>query len=234
MSWIKMRTELQTHPKIVRILSATKADKFRVIGGLHAVWSVFDQHSVDGKLFGYTPTLMNHVIGWDGFSEAMIAVGWLEFDGVETLVLPEFDEHNSKSAKRRAEDQKRKRDGRKEDDIPQDVRNESGQDADKKRTRERVREEKEEIQKKFDALWEAYPRKDSKAKALQAFSKIAPDEQLYAQILAGVKRAETSEQWCKDGGAFIPHASTWLNQRRWEDGGVSSANGSHDSDNPFA
>lgn len=35
--WIKMRIDLQTHPKIVRILSATKADKFRVIGGLHTV-----------------------------------------------------------------------------------------------------------------------------------------------------------------------------------------------------
>lgn len=36
--WIKMRVDLQTHPKVVRILSATGTDKFRVIGGLHAVW----------------------------------------------------------------------------------------------------------------------------------------------------------------------------------------------------
>lgn len=232
--WIKMRCELQTHPKIVRILSATKSDKFRAIGGLHAVWSVFDAHSVDGVLFGYTPDTLDHVIGWDGFAKAMIAVGWLLYDGAETLSLPEFDEHNGKSAKRRAEDQKRKRNGRKHDDSPEDVRDESGQDADKKRTREEKRRDKENIQKKFDAFWDAYPRKDSKAASLKAFSKIAPDEQLYEQILAGVRRAETSEQWRKDGGAFIPHASTWLNQQRWEDGGVSSANGSHDPDNPFA
>ena len=142
--WIKMRCELQTHPKIVRILSATKADKFRVIGGLHAVWSVFDAHSTDGVLFGYTPDTLDHVIGWDGFSKAMISVGWLIYDGAETLSLPEFDEHNGKSGKRRAEDQKRKRNGRKEDDSPKDVRNESGQDADKKRTREEKSESKEE------------------------------------------------------------------------------------------
>ena len=24
-------------------------------------------------------------------------------------------------------------------------------------------------------------------------------------------------QWIKDGGNFIPHAATWLNQQRWED-----------------
>lgn len=132
--WLKMRCELQSHPKVVRILSATNSDKFRVIGGLHAVWSVFDTHSTDGTLFGYTPELMDHVIGWDGFSAAMQEVGWLLFDGVQTLTLPDFDEHNSKGAKRRAEDQKRKRDARRNED---NARNDCGQNADKKGTRER-------------------------------------------------------------------------------------------------
>lgn len=137
--WIKMRSELQTHPKVVRILSAmrphdvqTKTDKFRVIGGLHAVWSVFDTHSSDGVLIGYTPDLLDHVIGWEGFAAALIGVDWLHFDGAQTLSLPEFDEHNGQSAKRRAEDQKRKRDARK---SPQSVRNLSADDADKKRTK---------------------------------------------------------------------------------------------------
>lgn len=144
--WIKMRVDLLTHPKVVRILSATRTDKFRVVGGLHAVWSIFDAHSVDGKLKGYTPELLDHVIGWEGFSRAMEAVGWLTFDGLETLALPEFDAHNGQSAKRRAEDQKRKRDGR---NRPQSVHDDCGQNADKKRTREREekrREEKEEEQ----------------------------------------------------------------------------------------
>lgn len=136
--WIKMRLDLQTHPKVVRILSATKADKFRVIGGLHAVWSVFDTHSSDGTLPGYSPETLDHIIGWDGFSSAMISVGWLVLEGAETLILPEFDEHNGKSGKRRAEDQKRKREDRK---SPQPVQTESGQVVDKKRTREEKRRE---------------------------------------------------------------------------------------------
>lgn len=142
--WIKMRCELQSHPKVVRILSATGTDKFRVVGGLHAVWSVFDAHSVDGALKGYTPELMDHIIGWPGFSRAMESVGWLQFDGLETLTLPEFTEHNGQSAKRRAEDQKRKRNGR---NRPQSVRNLSASDADENRTREREEKEKEEKQK---------------------------------------------------------------------------------------
>lgn len=115
--WIKMRIDLQSHPKIVRILSATQSDKFRAIGGLHAVWSIFDTHSEDGVLNGYSAKTLDHIIGWDGFSAAMISVGWM----VETpqgLEMPEFEEHNGKSAKRRAEDQKRKRESRK---CPQNV-----------------------------------------------------------------------------------------------------------------
>lgn len=143
--WIKLRTDLQSHPKIVRILSATGTDKFRVVGGLHAVWSVFDTHSVDGVLKGYTPEIMDHIIGWDGFSRAMESVGWLSFDGLETLSLPEFDTHNGQSAKRRAEDQKRKRTSR---ERPESVRKMSANDSDKKRTREeKRREEKEQDQK---------------------------------------------------------------------------------------
>lgn len=136
--WIKIRCDLQTHPKVVRILSAIRphdvrgsSDKFRVIGGLHAVWTVFDQHSTDGRLPGYTPEIMDHVIGFDGLSQAMIDVGWLVLDDDETLVMPEFHEHNGKSGKRRAEDQKRKRDARRmPEDCPQSVRNLSAKSPD--------------------------------------------------------------------------------------------------------
>lgn len=138
--WIKMRIDLQSHPKVVRILSATRTDKFRVIGGLHSVWSVFDLHSEDGRLRGYTPEALDHVIGWDGFSRAMESVGWLLFDGLETLTLPEFAEHNGQSAKRRGEDQKRKKNARK---SPQSVRNVSADEEDKLQTREEKRREEE-------------------------------------------------------------------------------------------
>lgn len=136
--WIKMRVDLQSHPKVVRILSATKSDKFRVIGGLHAVWCVFDAHSEDGVLNGYTPEALDHIVGWDGLSSALLGVGWLlENDGV-SLAMPEFYEHNGQSAKRRAEDQKRKRDSR---NSPQSVRTLSANTQDEKQTREEKKRE---------------------------------------------------------------------------------------------
>lgn len=123
--WIKMGTGLGRHPKTVRIASALKADRLRAVGGLHAVWSLFDEHSDDGTLTGYSPELVDEMIGWPGFMAAMIAVEWAIVDG-ECLVLPRFDAHNGQSAKRRAQEADRKR----------SVRNVSAFNADKKRTRE--------------------------------------------------------------------------------------------------
>ncbi len=143
--WIKMRMDLQTHPKVFRMASALKADKFRVVGALHAVWSVFDAHSEDGILGGYTLESMDFVIGWKGFSKAMSGAGveWLRVvaDGLE---MPRFDEHNGESAKKRAMDKERKRIEREKPsaDIPPNVQDLSENEADKKETREREEREK--------------------------------------------------------------------------------------------
>ena len=150
--WIKMRMDLSSHPKVVRILSATESDKFRVVGGLHAVWSVFDLHSSDGVLEGYTPETMDHIIGWEGFSAAIIKVGWMVFDGDETLTMPDFDTHNGQSAKRRADETERKRKARK---SSEEVRTDCGQNADEVRSREEKRREdnnKPPISPKGDAV----------------------------------------------------------------------------------
>lgn len=128
--WIKMRSDLLTHPKVVRMMSALKADKLRVIGGLHAVWCLFDMHSEDGTLDGYSPEILDDHLGWAGFSSAMIGVNWL-IDNESNLSVPRFDEHNGQSAKRRAQESERKRESRKT----------SAPDADKKRTREEKRRE---------------------------------------------------------------------------------------------
>lgn len=123
-----MRVGLQHgDPHVVRILSAvnadtnqtdcpqsvrTMSDKFRVIGALHAVWCLFDQYSDDGNLT-YTPAEMDGLLGWNGFSKALIEVGWLEFEAPNTLKMHSFDTHNGTSAKRRASESLRKQNARK-------------------------------------------------------------------------------------------------------------------------
>lgn len=229
--WIKMRIDLQSHPKVVRILSATRADKFKTVGGLHAVWSVFDTHSEDGILHGYTPETLDHVIGWDGFAQAMIDVGWLRYDGAQTLAMPEFAEHNGQSARRRAEDQKRKRETRKT--RPQSVRNLSAENADTKRTREEKRREVNPIvglpendTQKFTLFWKAWPasqRKVAKAECQKKWRSMKLDP-LAEQIITHVEAMKLKKQW-RDG--YEPAPLTYLNQRRWEDGADDAAVHSH-------
>lgn len=129
--WIKMRSDLFTHPKVVRIASALKADTLRTVGGLMSVWCLFDAHSEDGYLDGYTPEVLDAHLRWDGFADAMMAVGWLDEKYGSGLALPRFDTHNGQSAKRRAQDADRKR----------EIRKTSASEADKKRTREEKRRE---------------------------------------------------------------------------------------------
>jgi hypothetical protein len=146
--WIKMRIDLQTHPKVFRMVSALQADRLRIIGGLHIAWSIFDTHSDDGVLHGYSVDAMDAVIGWPGFTQAMVDVEWAAIEDGGSLVMPRFDEHNGASAKRRANDSERKRNDRKNNTV----RNVSASDADSLRTREeKRREEKKEQDQKQGA-----------------------------------------------------------------------------------
>lgn len=219
-----MRANLRTHPKVVRIASALKADRLRVVGGLHAVWCLFDEHSEDGRLYGYTPQAIDDLIGWPGFTDQLLSVEWVSWDGDDGLTLPEFDTHNGASAKRRAQEADRKRAERA---SHSDDCNPSAIDADKKRTREeKSREEKKETTPKapkgagdvlFDKFWAAYPKKEAKIAARKAFAKLKPDATLVDQMVQALEWQKRREQWIKEGGQFIPDPATWLNKGRWED-----------------
>lgn len=70
----------------------------------------------------------------------------------------------------------------------------------------------------FGAFWDAYPRHDGKQAARAMWMKLAPDDDTQRAIAADIGRRCLSSQWLKDSGQFVPHARTYLSQRRWEDG----------------
>lgn len=71
------------------------------------------------------------------------------------------------------------------------------------------------LRERFEIFWECYPRKRSKKAAEKAFAKVNPDEQLFKDLMAGLERAKTSEQW--QNPQYQPHAATWLNDGGWMD-----------------
>jgi uncharacterized protein YdaU (DUF1376 family) len=79
----------------------------------------------------------------------------------------------------------------------------------------------EELSEAFVMFWNSYPRKIAKGAAIAAWKKASVPA--IDVILSAVKKARQSPEWNKERGAFIPHPSTWLNQRRWEDEGMDYA-----------
>ena len=66
----------------------------------------------------------------------------------------------------------------------------------------------------FEKLWDIYPRKVEKYKAATLFSKIINEVEFDTLIKATEKYAEAVKDKEKK---FIPHPTTWLNGRRWND-----------------
>lgn len=65
----------------------------------------------------------------------------------------------------------------------------------------------------FGAFWSLYPRHENRALAEKIWNSKSCDQH-FEQIRSHVSDSIEGRQW-KEG--FIPHASTYLNQRRWED-----------------
>ena len=69
----------------------------------------------------------------------------------------------------------------------------------------------------FERFWSAYPNhRCGKASALKSWKKINPSAELASVIVAAVERQKGWPQWKRDGGQYIPMATTWLNQCRWD------------------
>lgn len=67
----------------------------------------------------------------------------------------------------------------------------------------------------FDAFWARYPRRVAKVEAQRAWARLTAQDRIAALAALPAHIAE----WERAGTErrFIPHASTWLHQRRFED-----------------
>ena len=69
----------------------------------------------------------------------------------------------------------------------------------------------------FDQFWTAFPKKKAKDAALRAWTKRNPNAELLAVMLRAIGRQQSSPDWQRDSGRFIPFPATWLNGARWLD-----------------
>jgi hypothetical protein len=161
--WIKMRGNLSTNPKVLRIaaiLEESKAvgkqlttgfsgalseivtrDVTRdiTLASLLRVWAAANEHTTDGLWVGMHPEDLDHIAGVPGFGEAMVLVGWAIYNkDTDSTQLPNFLEHNAPAKYGRssgAERQKRYRESIKKRDVTETVT----RDAREEKKREEVK-----------------------------------------------------------------------------------------------
>lgn len=87
----------------------------------------------------------------------------------------------------------------------------------KERSKEKRKKEEKELSValEFDVFWAAYPRKVCKKAAMEKFGLARKKNVSLEKMLIALEEQKKTEQW--QDVRYIPHASTWLNQERWED-----------------
>ncbi|ARB29724.1 hypothetical protein ATI14_1746 [Pseudomonas tolaasii NCPPB 2192] len=69
----------------------------------------------------------------------------------------------------------------------------------------------------FDQFWKLYPKKKSLKDAKKAWAKLKPNPELRQTLIAALGKQRLQHDWVKDGGQYVPLASSWLNGEKWTD-----------------
>jgi hypothetical protein len=106
-NWIKIGTDIERKPEVIRISRAMRIETPHAVGLLVRFWSWADEQTANGRIDGLTTDDLDTALRTPGLGMALVDVGWLLADD-EGLIVPHFDRHMGQSAKRRAMDASRK------------------------------------------------------------------------------------------------------------------------------
>lgn len=217
--FIRVDCDFPSHPKTLRFirLCAHEAAPYALI----RLWLWAAERRQDGDLFRLDAADIERAVGWWGtpgkFVIAARECGFIE--GKEgRLRIHDWDEKQGYHAREALRKSAKRARGK-----PESARAQSGNSARlEERRLDQIREDPPYSPPRgdgaFDRFWSAYPKKVGRKVAERAYERAVkghPD--LQAKILDAVEAQKGSEQWRKDGGQFIPHPATWLNQGRWDD-----------------
>jgi len=106
----------------------------------------------------------------------------------------------------------------KEIEIELDINNRNGQDEPDRPSKE----DGPNWQKQFEEFYSKYPKKVKKQNVKKWFQKNKPSGELFSSMMSSLEQFRGCKDWLKDKGQYIPYPSTWLNQQRWQDEGISN------------
>lgn len=99
--WIKLELNTPDKPEVHLIAAALEISTEHALGCLCRIWIWADEQSLDGNALSVTESVLDRIASVTGFGKAMREVGWLTgSDGA--LCLPNFNNHNGETAKKRS------------------------------------------------------------------------------------------------------------------------------------
>lgn len=94
-------------------------------------------------------------------------------------------------------------------------------DLEKEKEREIEEEKKavalQQLESEFETLWKLYPRKKGKEKAKKSYVKARKEGTTFEEVQNGLDSFNFYNKELKTDIKFIPHGSTWFNQKLWTD-----------------
>jgi len=219
--WIKMRMDLVDDPAVIWMAEQLGMPEPCIVGYLHTVWSWASRQCNAGSVTGVTLSSLQRISRCSKIPELMLSVGWLEaleIDGKPVLRFPNWERHNSQSAKQRALTKSRV------DKVRASTCNAASVT---KALPEKRREEKSNTPYKspkgdapqqrysqdFERWWLAYPKRVGKDAAARAF-RVARTKVDRDELQQVTERYAASP---KGRGEFCWNPATWLNQAHWLD-----------------
>lgn len=224
--WIQIDHDLNQKPEVIEMAADLGIDCFAVSGRLINLWGWFDSHTIDGKVSSRLRNAIDAHCAQEGFVRALEVVGWMrEKDGM--LCVVKFKERHGKSGKNRALAARRASRFRNANAVTKS--------APEKRREEKSKEEAsndasppksppkgDQYAKAFTDWWFVYPRKVGKEAASKAYAKagkrlVKRGMEREAAVAFLLDRCRAFSQSPIADGEFCPHASTWLNEGRYDD-----------------
>lgn len=104
--WIKVEKDTPHKPELRQAAKRCGVKRADAFLAFFQLWSFFDTHCVEGFLPGFTAEEADEIAGLRGFAAALVAAGWITFDPTG-LTISNWDRHNGRSAKARAQTMRR-------------------------------------------------------------------------------------------------------------------------------
>lgn len=141
--WIKINHSLLRSPEVRRLMRELKCNKCTAAGVMLTWLTWFDEQTTDGKSL-LRESELDEEIGFRGGVAAMISIGWAARDEEGLICAVDFDKHCGETAKKRAQDARRKSLQRERERGAEDVTEMSRSERDAEETEQRDQKRKEE------------------------------------------------------------------------------------------